>query len=253
MRLIGPFVLAAILSFAPGPAEARDPGAQDAKHACKQAARAQYGARGFDNLTASNRGGGYYKVMGTMMRRGEPNAVMRCRYKNGRITELSIKGEADDAGAALGAALGVAVGAAIIGAVSGDHTHDDYRAPADPPNYGHGAGYSPARNITCYRRQRACYHVNGRLAPNWTEREFGRHAAKQPSGPGVRRRDMQRYCQGEASAKFHQRPGNILTLPVERSRGRFIVPGQFPPRGRRVTTFECRFDANGRFLRVSRS
>ncbi len=234
-------------------AEARDRGARDAKHECKEAARAKFGARGFDHLTAANRGGGYYKVMGTMRRRGEPDAVLRCRYKDGRVTELSIKGDGDNAGAALGAALGVAVGAAIIGAVSGDHTHDDYRAPAQQPNYGHGQGYSPARNITCYRRQRACYHVSGRLAPNWTDREFGRHAAQQPIGPGVRQRDMQRYCQGEASAKFHQRPQNILTLPVERSRGRFIVYGQFPPQGRRVTTFECRFDANGRFLRVTRS
>jgi hypothetical protein len=64
---------------------------------------------------------------------------------------------------------------------------------------------------------------------------------------------MQKYCQGEAAARFGQRPQNILTLPVERNGGGFTVYGQFPPEGRRVTTFECSFDHQGLFRRVARN
>jgi len=63
---------------------------------------------------------------------------------------------------------------------------------------------------------------------------------------------MARYCQGEASAAFHRKPQDILTLPVERNGGGFTVYGQFPPDGAKVTTFECRFDSSGAFRRVAR-
>jgi hypothetical protein len=65
--------------------------------------------------------------------------------------------------------------------------------------------------------------------------------------------NMARFCQGEASAMFKQRPQEILTLPVERDGGGFTVYGQFPPEGSRVTTFECHFDSSGVFKRVARN
>ena len=64
---------------------------------------------------------------------------------------------------------------------------------------------------------------------------------------------MGRYCKGEVSSRFHQRPRNITTLPVERSRGRYFVYGQFPPQGGRVTTFRCVFNADRRFAGVNRT
>lgn len=64
---------------------------------------------------------------------------------------------------------------------------------------------------------------------------------------------MAKFCQGEASARFNQRPQEILTLPVERDGGGYTVYGQYPPDGNRVTTFECHFDSSGVFRRVARN
>lgn len=64
----------------------------------------------------------------------------------------------------------------------------------------------------------------------------------------VAKRDMARYCQGEASAKFSVRPQNITTLPVEqRAQGAFSVYGEYPGNGRNVRTFECRYGPKGKF------
>lgn len=62
---------------------------------------------------------------------------------------------------------------------------------------------------------------------------------------------MQKYCQGEASAELGVNPRDISTRPPERSKsGRFIVWGQSPPYGSNVTTFVCGFDDRGRFQKV---
>jgi len=50
---------------------------------------------------------------------------------------------------------------------------------------------------------------------------------------------MAAFCIGEAAAKLGTRPRNILSLPVEKSGGKFIVYGQSPAVGAEVTTFEC--------------
>lgn len=65
-------------------------------------------------------------------------------------------------------------------------------------------------------------------------------------------KDMQRHCQGEASAKFGQRPQNILTLPVERDHGMYTVYGQYPPEGSKVTLFICTFNAEGELVGVDK-
>ncbi|MBN2629893.1 MAG: hypothetical protein JXR75_05075 [Rhodobacteraceae bacterium] len=53
--------------------------------------------------------------------------------------------------------------------------------------------------------------------------------------------EMAAFCTGEAAAKLGTRPRNILTLPVEKSGGKYIVYGQSPAEGSDVTTFECKF------------
>ncbi len=65
-------------------------------------------------------------------------------------------------------------------------------------------------------------------------------------------KDMQRYCQGEASAKFGERPQDILTLPVERDHGMYSVYGQYPPEGQDVTLFICTFNAQGELVGVDK-
>lgn len=66
--------------------------------------------------------------------------------------------------------------------------------------------------------------------------------------------DMQRFCQGEASAKFGERPQSIATLPVERhDNGAHSVFGQYPPEGSKVTTFECRFTPKNHFSWVKKT
>jgi hypothetical protein len=56
--------------------------------------------------------------------------------------------------------------------------------------------------------------------------------------------EMAAFCVGEAAAKLGTRPRNILTLPVERSGGRYTVYGQSPAEGADVTTFECTFGSD---------
>lgn len=59
--------------------------------------------------------------------------------------------------------------------------------------------------------------------------------------------EMAAFCTGEAAAKLGTRPGNILTLPVEKSGGKYIVYGQSPTEGADVTTFECTFGADRKY------
>ncbi len=70
----------------------------------------------------------------------------------------------------------------------------------------------------------------------------------------IRVDQMQKYCQGEASAAFGQRPQDILTLPPEeRDNGAHSVYGQYPPSGSKVTTFECRFTPKNHFNFVKKT
>ena len=48
---------------------------------------------------------------------------------------------------------------------------------------------------------------------------------------------MTRYCAGEASAKFQQRPLNISRQPTMKDQGRHSVFGQYPPWSADPTVF----------------
>lgn len=109
--------------------------------------------------------------------------------------------------------------------------------------------------VTWYQMTYQCGPSNG-MQPNFAFRGPSPGIAvpsQLPSfggGMAVAVSDMGRYCVGEASAYFGQRPQNMATLPVEQYGGQYIVYGQFPPDGSNVTTFQCYFDGGGEFLRV---
>ncbi|PYF06727.1 hypothetical protein C8J30_1249 [Rhodobacter viridis] len=51
---------------------------------------------------------------------------------------------------------------------------------------------------------------------------------------------LAKICLGAAAEKLGTRPGNLMTLPVERSRGKYTVNGQSD--GGAVRMFSCTFD-----------
>jgi hypothetical protein len=59
--------------------------------------------------------------------------------------------------------------------------------------------------------------------------------------------EMAAFCTGEAAAKLGTRPHNIMTLPVEKSGGKYKVFGQSPTEGSEMTTFECTFEADRKY------
>ncbi len=65
-------------------------------------------------------------------------------------------------------------------------------------------------------------------------------------------KDMARYCAGEASAKFNQRPNNISTQPAFSDQGMYSVYGQYPPSGADPTVFICTFSDNRQFVAVDK-
>jgi hypothetical protein len=70
------------------------------------------------------------------------------------------------------------------------------------------------------------------------------------AGRPVAIEDMPRYCAREAASKFDQRPSTIVTYSAERNGPEYIVYGQYPPDGKNVTRFQCRFDQS-RVFRVA--
>jgi hypothetical protein len=62
--------------------------------------------------------------------------------------------------------------------------------------------------------------------------------------------EMAAFCTGEAAAKLGTRPRNILMLPVEKSGGKYIVYGQSPADGADVTTFECTFGSDRKYIGI---
>ena len=73
-----------------------------------------------------------------------------------------------------------------------------------------------------------------------------------PSGGGIAVKDMAKYCVGEASAKFSQRPTNISAQPAIKDQGMYSVFGQYPPSGADPTVFICTFSADGKFVGVDK-
>ncbi len=70
---------------------------------------------------------------------------------------------------------GLLLGAAALAASSSDHQYQDQYVPPPPPPQRHApysAPFSPARSVTCYPREGACYNDDGDFLPTWTNRVF---------------------------------------------------------------------------------
>lgn len=155
----------------------------DAKKACKQHGRLNFDAQGYHGLTVSQLKKGKFLVTGVIERARGKDRSFKCVANDGRIASFDVEGRGGGGGGGssdtddlLGAALGVALGAAIIGAISSDHKHDDYRAPTGsaPPRHQGRDPFSPAKGITCFPRQQACFSdPTGGVSTAWTPEEFG--------------------------------------------------------------------------------
>ncbi|WRH61583.1 MAG: hypothetical protein RSE12_14550 [Fuscovulum sp.] len=62
---------------------------------------------------------------------------------------------------------------------------------------------------------------------------------------------MASHCAEAAATELGVMMNDVLTLPVERTSGKYHVYGQYPASGQNVTLFECQYDANKNFLNIS--
>lgn len=67
---------------------------------------------------------------------------------------------------------GLLLGAAALAASSNDYRYQDQYPPPPPRYIPPAAPFSPARSVTCYPRDRACYNDDGYFLPSWTSRVF---------------------------------------------------------------------------------
>jgi hypothetical protein len=68
-------------------------------------------------------------------------------------------------------------------------------------------------------------------------------------GGGIAVQDMSKYCAGEASAKFHQRPNRITTQHAIKDQGMYSVWGQYEAEPN-PQLFICTFSAEGKLVGV---
>lgn len=62
---------------------------------------------------------------------------------------------------------------------------------------------------------------------------------------------MASHCAEAAATELGVMMNDVLTLPVERTSGKYHVYGQYPASGQNVTLFECQYDGNKHFLNIS--
>jgi hypothetical protein len=62
---------------------------------------------------------------------------------------------------------------------------------------------------------------------------------------------MASHCAEAAATELGVMMNDVLTLPVERTSGKFHVYGQYPASGQDVTLFECQYDGNRNFIGIS--
>lgn len=59
---------------------------------------------------------------------------------------------------------------------------------------------------------------------------------------------MVSHCAEAAATELGVMMNDVLTLPAERTSGKYHVYGQHPASGQNVTLFECQYDGNRNFL-----
>lgn len=62
---------------------------------------------------------------------------------------------------------------------------------------------------------------------------------------------MVSHCAEAAATELGVLMNDVLTLPAERTSGKFHVYGQYPATGQNVTLFECQYDGKRNFLGIS--
>lgn len=62
---------------------------------------------------------------------------------------------------------------------------------------------------------------------------------------------MVSHCAEAAATKLGVMMNDVLTLPAEKTGGKFHVYGQYPASGNNVTTFECVYDSKRNFKSIS--
>ncbi|MBL9057577.1 MAG: hypothetical protein JNJ84_15025 [Rhodobacteraceae bacterium] len=62
---------------------------------------------------------------------------------------------------------------------------------------------------------------------------------------------MASHCAEAAATELGVMMNDVLTLPVERTGGKYHVYGQYPASGQNVTLFECQYGSNKHFLSIS--
>jgi hypothetical protein len=166
--------LGAMLAALPA-APALAASAAQARDMCKARLQSQFSASG-SNVVASEDGDDRWMVTGNASRSGE-QGHFSCWVDNGRISNVETsdwkKKTGDDAAVAVGA---IALAAIIAAATSKRRSHekDRYNDDGWGQNSYYDDSFSVARDVTCYRNQRACYNDwNHSYNMRWTQREFG--------------------------------------------------------------------------------
>ena len=62
--------------------------------------------------------------------------------------------------------------------------------------------------------------------------------------------EMPRYCQLEAASAFGVSNDDVMTLPAEKDKGKYVVYGQTPAEGQNALFFTCKFNAHRQFVKV---
>jgi hypothetical protein len=65
--------------------------------------------------------------------------------------------------------------------------------------------------------------------------------------PNIPEDKMLSHCKGEAAKAFNVQPGEVLTLPVERQNGEYMVYGQTPAEGQNALFFTCSYNKHKEF------
>ena len=76
-------------------------------------------------------------------------------------------------------------------------------------------------------------------------------AAHPASAAIVSEAAMVSHCAEAAATELGVMMNDVLTLPAERTSGKFHVYGQYPASGQNVTLFECQYDSKRTFLGLS--
>jgi hypothetical protein len=144
----------------------------------------------------------------------------------------------------LEAASAFGVSPSEVSTLPAEQKHDEYRVYGQTPPTGQNALFFKCTFDEDKRFVKVKKDSDSRAQAGGGSQSQG--------GGGVAVADMARYCAGEASAKFQQRPQNISTQPAIEDQGMYSVFGQFPPSGANPTVFICTFTADGELVGVDK-